>query len=118
MDKGARPRHTEYRYSGLTNPALAATLKAFEELYLVGGFADATRKSDPQLDEKIRANFARALEQFSSLSLPLPKAVKDPAGRAQITGLIATLEDLWKLIAFDMARNLSLQVGFNEFDGD
>jgi predicted lipoprotein len=117
----AKPRRAENWRSGLSLPGIRANLETAQALYeSPGGFADALQvlAEEDQLDQALRRGFSRALAQLDAVKLPLPTAVEDPAGRAQVEALLAEIKGLRLLVSQELAPALGLLVGFNAMDGD
>jgi predicted lipoprotein len=117
----AKPRRAENWRSALSLPGIRANLETAQALYeSPGGFGDALQAiaDEDQLDQALRRGFSSAFAQLDAIKLPLPTAVEDPAGRAQVEALLGEVKSMRQLVSQELAPALGLVVGFNAMDGD
>jgi predicted lipoprotein len=117
----AKPNTAEYWRSGQSVAALAANLEGWRALFFADGGLGALLAAQPD-GKKVVADVAAAIDQASrtlaQITLPLDKAVADPAQRKQVEALAAELVALRDLLAGPVTTTLNLPIGFNALDGD
>ncbi|HEV8392087.1 MAG TPA: imelysin family protein [Dongiaceae bacterium] len=117
----AKPQGAEYWRSGQSVAILQANLEGWRALFGtdqgLGGLLAAQPDGKGPADE-----MAAAVEQASSallrITLPLDKAVSDPAQRKQVEAFAAQLIKMRDLLAGPVTAKLNLPIGFNALDGD
>jgi predicted lipoprotein len=114
----AKPQGSEYWRSGQSVAILKANLDGWRALFDgLGGLLAAQPDGKATADE-----MAAAVEQASSalaqVTLPLDKAVADPAQRTQVEAFAAQLIKMRDLLAGPVTTRLNLPIGFNALDGD
>jgi predicted lipoprotein len=105
--------------SGTSVAALAAPLQATEALYLGGdaaGFDDLARCLNPDLDERLRAQFKRAIASVTAIELPLDDALL--RDRAKVEQALSDCRALEILCKVDLASSLGVTITFGSADGD
>ncbi|WP_191062474.1 imelysin family protein [Geminicoccus harenae] len=117
----ARGQRAEAWRSGLSLPAIQASLAAVEAVYLApDGVAArlAAQDDGPALDTMIRAQFGRVQAALAAIDLPLDQAVSDPAARPKVEALLTEVQQLRLLVVERLAPAIGISLGFNALDGD
>jgi hypothetical protein len=78
----------------------------------------ATQPDGKATADSIVTTIDQASDALAQVTLPLNKAVADPAQRKQVEALAEQLVLLRDLLAGPVAAKLNLPIGFNALDGD
>jgi predicted lipoprotein len=117
----AKGQNAEYWRSGQSVAVLAANLEGWRAQFFadqgLGALLAAQPDGKPTADE-----LAAAVDQASSalqqVTLPLDKAVADPAQRKLVEAFAVQLIKMRDLLAGPVTIKLNIPVGFNALDGD
>ena len=117
----AKRQNAEYWRSGQSVAMLAANLEGWRALFLadqgLGALLAAQPDGKPTADE-LTAAVDQASSALQQVTLPLDKAVADPAQRKLVEAFAAQLIKMRDLLAGPVTTKLNLPVGFNALDGD
>ena len=117
----AKGQNAEYWRSGQSVAVLAANLEGWRALFGtdqgLGGLLAAQPNGKPVADD-VAAAADQAAKALAEITLPLDKAVGDPAQRKQVEAFAVQLVKLRDLLAGPVTTTLNLPVGFNALDGD
>lgn len=117
----AKGQQAEYWRSGQSAAVLAANLEGWRAQVFADGGLGALLAAQP--DGKPTADaLAAAVDQAAGalrqVTMPLDKAVADPAQRKLVEAFAAQLVKLRDLLAGPVTAKLNIPVGFNALDGD
>ncbi|WP_137887854.1 imelysin family protein [Pseudomonas sp. 2FE] len=105
--------------SSLNN--IAATLASAERVWQ-GAKQDGIRAllspEQADLGKRLDAAYADTRQRLAALQQPLSELLADEAGRNQLNALYDSLDKLHRLHSGELAKTLSIQLGFNANDGD
>jgi len=117
----AKPQVAEFWRSGQSIAMLSANLAGMRASFGIDQGLGGLLSAQPE-GKATAAALIAALDQASStlgsITLPLDKAVADPAQRKQVEALAEQLEQTRDLLAGPVATKLNLPIGFNALDGD
>lgn len=117
----AKGQQAEYWRSGQSAAVLAANLEGWRaQVFATSGLAAllaAQPDGKPTADE-LAAAVDQAASALRQVTMPLDKAVADPAQRKLVEAFAAQLVKLRDLLAGPVTAKLNIPVGFNALDGD
>ena len=117
----AKPQASEFWRSGQSVAMLQANLQGLRALFGtdhgLGGLLTAQPDGKATADSMV-ASIDHASATLAQITLPLDKAVTDPAQRKQVEMLAEQLAKTRDLLAGPVATKLNLPIGFNALDGD
>lgn len=117
----AKGLQAEYWRSGESTAVLAANLEGWRaQVFAAGGLGAllaAQPDGKPTADE-LTATVDQAASALRQVTMPLDKAVADPAQRKLVEAFAAQLLKIRDLLAGPVTAKLNLPVGFNALDGD
>jgi len=117
----AKPQGAEYWRSGQSIAVLTANLEGWRALFGtdqgLGGLL-AAQPDGKAIANEMAATIDQASSALDQITLPLDKAVADPAQRKQVEALAAQLIKMRDLLAGPVTTKLNLPIGFNALDGD
>ncbi|MEZ5830041.1 MAG: imelysin family protein [Dongiaceae bacterium] len=119
--KKAKPQAAEYWRSGQSIAVLAANLEGWRALFGAGqGLAGllAAQPDGKTVADQMIAAVDQAATLLGGITLPLDKAVADPAQRKQAEAFAKQLVRMRDLVSGPFAAKLNLPIGFNALDGD
>lgn len=70
------------------------------------------------LQQRIDTAYSDTRQRLAALQRPLGELLADPAGRSELNALYDSLNALHRLHETELAKALSIQMGFNSHDGD
>ncbi|HLU19506.1 MAG TPA: imelysin family protein [Pusillimonas sp.] len=108
-------RKAPYWRSGLSLIAIESAVRGMLAFYEAGNY----QFGDAQwIDQNIRGEMQRAVEQLASLEVPVQQLFTSEAGHRDLTVVVLQLRNAKSLIDQDMAPALGVRIGFNALDGD
>jgi len=117
----AKPQAAEFWRSGQSIAILNANLQALRAVFGtdhgLGALLAAQSGGKAAADATITA-IDQASSMLAQITLPLDKAVADPAQRKQVEALAEHMEKVRDALAGPVATKLNLPIGFNALDGD
>ena len=117
----AKPQGAEYWRSSQSIAILAANLEGWRALFGTGqglGGLLATQPDGKALADELAATVDQASSALKQITVPLDKAVADPAQRKLVEAFAAQLIKMRDLLAGPITAKLNLPIGFNALDGD
>jgi len=117
----AKPQAAEYWRSGQSIAILAANLEGWRALFATDQGLGALLAAQPDgkaIADQIAAATDQASKALGQITLPLDKAVADPAQRKRVEAFAAQLVGMRDLLSGRVATRLNLPIGFNALDGD
>ena len=117
----AKPQSAEYWRSGQSIAVLNANLEGWRALFGTEQGLSALLAAQPdgkQVADQVSTTADAATKALAEITLPLDKAVADPAQRKQVEAFAAQLVTLRDLLAGPVTTTLNLPIGFNALDGD
>lgn len=112
----SRARRAPYWRSGLTAPALAASVESMLRFHDAAGWALPAEEA--WRVEGLRRELVQLRDVLSSLEAPVGDLLQDPEGRRQLTLATLLLKNAKDLLDQDLAPQLGVTIGFNALDGD
>ena len=117
----AKGQNAEYWRSGQSVAVLAANLEGWRAQFFadqgLGALLAAQPDGKPTADE-LTAAVDQAASALQQVTMPLDKAVADPAQRKLVEAFAAQLIKMRDLLAGPVTTKLNIPVGFNALDGD
>jgi uncharacterized protein len=117
----AKGQNAEYWRSGQSIATLAANLEGWRAQFFadrgLGALLAAQPDGKPTADE-LTAAVDQASSALRQVTLPLDKAVADPAQRKLVEAFAVQLVKMRDLLAGPVTTKLNIPVGFNALDGD
>jgi uncharacterized protein len=117
----AKGQGAEYWRSGQSVATLAANLEGWRVQFFADGGLGALLAAQPD-GTSTAADVTAAVDQASSalqqVTMPLDKAVADPAQRKLVEAFAVQLVKIRDLLAGPITTKLNIPVGFNALDGD
>jgi predicted lipoprotein len=117
----AKGQNAEYWRSGQSIATLAANLEGWRAQFFadlgLGALLAAQPDGKPTADE-LTAAVDQASSALQQVTLPLDKAVADPAQRKLVEAFAVQLVKIRDLLAGPVTTKLNIPVGFNALDGD
>lgn len=117
----AKGQGAEYWRSGQSVAVLAANLEGWRAQFFadgaLGSLLAAQPDGKPTVDE-LTAAVDQAASALQKVTLPLDKAVADPAQRKLVEAFAVQLVKIRDLLAGPVTTKLNIPVGFNALDGD
>jgi uncharacterized protein len=117
----AKPQAAEFWRSGQSIVILAANLEGWRAMFSADrglGALLAARPDGKAVTDDMAATIDQASNTLAQITLPLDKAVADPAQRKQVEAFAAQLIKMRDMLAGPVTTKLNLPIGFNALDGD
>jgi predicted lipoprotein len=117
----AKGQGAEYRRSGQSVAVLAANLEGWRAQFFADqglGSLLAARPDGKPTADALTAAVDQASSALQQVTLPLDKAVADPAQRKLVEAFAVQLIKMRDLLAGPVTTKLNIPVGFNALDGD
>jgi uncharacterized protein len=117
----AKGQNAEYWRSGQSVATLTANLEGWRAQFFadqgLGSLLAAQPDGKPTVDE-MTAAVDQAASALQQVTMPLDKAVADPAQRKLVEAFAVQLIKMRDLLAGPVTTKLNIPVGFNALDGD
>ena len=117
----AKGQNAEYWRSGQSVAVLAANLEGWRAQFFADGGLGALLAAQPDgkpTADELTAAVDQASSALQQVTLPLDKAVADPAQRKLVEAFAVQLVKMRDLLAGPVTTKLNIPVGFNALDGD
>jgi uncharacterized protein len=117
----AKGQNAEYWRSGQSVATLTANLEGWRAQFFADGGLGALLAAQPDgkpTADELTAAVDQAASALQQVTLPLDKAVADPAQRKLVEAFAAQLIKMRDLLAGPVTTKLNIPVGFNALDGD
>lgn len=116
--KTYKPKSAPFWRSGMTGPALRASVEGWTDLYAISAIGLATGEENLWVDNGIRFELANAQRAADLLTAPVEEALADPAQARAYAYLLILTRSLQVLLGENLPAALGLSVGFSSLDGD
>ena len=117
----AKGQNAEYWRSGQSTAMLAANLEGWRAQFFADGGLGSSLAAQPDgkpTADELTAAVDQAKSALQQVTLPLDKAVADPAQRKLVEAFAVQLVKMRDLLAGPVTTKLNIPVGFNALDGD